>query len=270
MSIILDNVSYMDKIKEFSYSFKENEITFIMGSSNSGKTLISYLIMGLLRLDGGSIKVNDNIINKRTKNFFKIRKNIGYVFQKPSLEFFCKNCYEELIFSLKRYNKTKMFYDKRVKDCLDLVGLSCDYLDVNPFSLSSGEQVKLAIAISLMHDPDNLIFDDITVNLDNKTKRLLIKLLLKLKNEYNKTIIIISNDIDFILSFSSNIILLDKGIIKLDIKKDEFIKNIDVLRNSGINLPKIIDFINTYNDKKNKQIKYTLDYKALVDYIINE
>lgn len=266
MSVILDNVCYKDKINNISYTFLDREINVITGGS--GKSLLTYLMLGLVRLDRGSIKINNHKIDKNTKRLYNIRKDIGYVFQDARYEFFCKNCYLELEFSMKRY-KIKDNINKKIKSIFKMIDLPYSYLSKSPFELSSGEQVKLAFGIALIHNPSILILDDITVNIDSKTKKMFLELIKRLRDKYNKTIIIISNDIDFILDVGDNIIVLDNGNIKCSIKKVDIVSNIDVIKNY-IELPKIIEFIYLYNKCKNKRIDYTLDINLLLEDIINE
>ena len=85
-----------------------------------------------------------------------------------------------------------------------MVGLPIDYLERSPFELSSGEKELLSIAVVLSFNPKLIIIDDPTIYLDNKREEYLIKLLKKLKNSYNKTIIIFSSDLKFVSKIPQN------------------------------------------------------------------
>lgn len=267
MAIKFDNVSYLDKIKNMTYTFEDNKITSIIGASGSGKTLLSYMMTGLVLPDEGAIAVEGNIIDNNTKDFKYIRKIIGYVFQNPEEEFFTKSVKEELEFSLKKYKFKLDKLENRVLSSLKMVGLKEKILERNPHTLSKGEQEKLAIAISLSLNPKIILLDEPTVFLDDKSKKQLTELLLKLKEKYNKTIIIISNDINFVNEISDNILMLKKGKIALNITKDNFIDNIEIVKRSGIEIPKIIEFINMAEKYKNKKIKLTDNLDELVGKI---
>lgn len=270
MEIRFDNVSYLDKIKNMTYTFCDNKITTIIGESGSGKTLISYLITGLINPSEGTITIGNNVIDKNTKDFKDIRRDIGYVFQNPEEQFFTNSVKEELEFSLKKYKYRLDKLDKRVIDALKLVGLPLEYLTRSPFSLSGGEKEKLSIAIALSLNPKVLILDEPTVYLDDKSVNDLVSLLIKLRERYHKTIIILTNDNYFLEQVSDKILLIKNGKIKLDIFKEEFIDNIDKIKKSGLEIPKILEFITFVEKNKNIKLTHTLDMGILIREIANE
>jgi len=269
MAIRFDNVSYLDKLKNITYTFEDNKITSIIGVSGSGKTLLTFLITGLVLPTEGTISVEGNIIDNTTKDLKKIRKNIGYVFQNPEEQFFTNSVKEEIKFSLKKYKYRLDKIDERVLKSLKMVGLDETFLNRNPFTLSKGEQEKLALAIALSLNPKILILDEPTTYLDDKSTNELIDLLLRIKEKYNKTIIIVSNDINFINKISNNVIMLKKGKVILKINKDKILDNIDKIKKSGMEIPKILEFINIASKYKNKKFIYTDNLDKLVSEIKN-
>lgn len=270
MAIKFNNVSYLDKLKDINYTFKEGEITYLIGSSGSGKTLLSYLMLGLVLPTKGNLSVLGNIIDSETKDFTYIRRQVGYVFQEPMEEFFTTSVKEEIEFGLKN-NKFKLDkLDKQVASALKMVGLPLSYLERNPFTLSGGEREKLAIAIALSLNPKVIILDEPTIYLDDKSIYELVELIKKIKEKYNKTIIIITNDINFVMKLEGNILLLKKGKVNLNITSDKLLDNIDKLKRSGMEVPPIINFINRCDKIKNKKFTKTLDIDKLVEEIKND
>ena len=265
MAIKFNNVSCLDKIKNITYTFEDNKITTLIGSSGSGKTLLSYLMTGLILPDGGNILVEDVIIDKNTKDLKNIRKNIGYVFQNPEEQFFTNTVKEELEFSLKKYKLEEK--NEIILNTLNMVCLDESFLSRNPFSLSGGEKEKLAIAIALLLNPKILILDEPTIYLDDKSNGELIGLLNKLKKKYNKTIIVISNDINFISRTADNIVMLKDGRINLNISKNEILDNMDKIKKIGLEVPKILDFISMVEKNKKIKLTYTDDLDKLVSEI---
>lgn len=267
MGIVFNDVHYKDKISNVTCTFEKGKITSLIGISGSGKTLLSYLMTGLILPEEGTISIQDNIINKNTKDFRNIRKIIGYVFQNPEEQFFTNTVKEELEFSLKNYEYKLDRINTRVTESLKLVGLDEIFLNRNPHSLSGGEKEKLAIAIALSLNPKILILDEPTIYLDDKSVDELINLLLKLKNRYNKTIILIGNDIKFINRLSDNIIVLKEGKVVLNIKRDKFIDNINIIKKNGGEIPKILEFISMVEKSKKIKLTYTEDIDLLVSEI---
>lgn len=252
MEIKLDKLSYKDSLKNISYEFAEEKITSIIGASGSGKSLLGYLICGIEKSYSG------NLINEYQG------REIGYVFQNPEESFIFDTVREELSFGLKKYNYKLDVLNKRIEDALKMVELPVSYLDKSPFELSSGEKKLVSIATILSLNPSLIILDDPTMGLDNEREEKLIKLLKKLKTRYHKTIIIMSSDIQFILKLTDNYLLLKKGkIISLGNKKD-LLSNGDKIKRAGIEIPKIIDFINTVKKKKDINLELTFDIKELM------
>lgn len=252
MGIKLDKVSYKDSLKNISYEFEEEKITSVIGSSGSGKSMLSYFISGIEKKYSGNI---DNIYHGR---------EIGYVFQNPEEAFIFNTVREELSFGLKKYNYKVDVLNKRIEDALLMVNLPISYLDKSPFELSSGEKELVSIATVLSLNPKLIILDDPTLGLDNEREEKLIKLLKKLKTRYHKTIIIMSSDIDFVLKVTDNFLLLKRGKISCFGNKKELLDNSEKLKSAGIEVPKIIDFINIVRKKKNVNLELTFDIKELM------
>ena len=243
---------------------KEGTINGIIGKSGSGKTTLIELINALIIPTKGKIEVGSNVISKtrKIKNVNNLRYKIGLVFQIPEEQFFCNTVKEEIEFGMKYFKKSVKSIEKHVSDALLMVGLDDSYLNRNPFTLSSGEMRKVAIASILAFNPKVIILDEPTIGLDNQSKKNLIKIIKLLKTRYKKTIIIVSNDTDFLLRLVDHIILLDKGKIVYDGNKYEVFKQ--DLEKFGLKRPKIIEFEQMVLEKKNIKIGYRDDINDLM------
>ena len=245
-------------------TFKEGKITSIMGKSGSGKTTLIELINALIIPTKGNIEVGSRVISKtrKIKNVNNLRYKIGLVFQMPEEQFFCSTVKEEIEFGMKYFNKSVKSIEKHISDALLMMGLDDSYLNRNPFTLSSGEMRKVAIASILAFNPKVIILDEPTIGLDNKSKENLIKIIKLLKNRYHKTIIVVSNDADLLLKISDHIILLDKGKLVLEGNKYDFFKQ-DITK-YGLKRPKIIEFEQLVLEKKGIKIGYRDDINDLM------
>jgi len=252
MGLKLEKVSYKDKIKNISYEFEEEKITSIISSSGSGKTILSYLISGIEKPTDGEVV-----------NTYKGRE-IGYVFQNAEESFIFSTVREELIFGLRKYNYKVDTINKRIEDSLKMVELPIEYLDKSPFELSSGEKELLSIAVVLSFNPKLIIIDDPTAYLDNKREEYLVKLLKKLKNSYHKTIIILTSDIEFASKLGDNYLLLKNGKVSSEGRVKELLTSSDKVKKAGVEIPKIVDFINNVKKKKNIDLEPTFDIKELM------
>ena len=249
---------------DINATFKEGKITSIMGKSGSGKTTLIELINALILPTKGNIQVGSKVISKtrKIKNINNLRYKIGLVFQVPEEQFFCKTVKEEIEFGMKYFNKSVKSIQKHISDALIMMGLDDSYLNRNPFTLSSGEMRKVAIASVLAFNPKVIILDEPTIGLDNKSKENLIKIIKLLKNRYKKTIIVVSNDTDLLLKISDHVILLDKGKIVLEGNKYDVFKQ-DIEKYS-LKRPKIIEFEQLVLEKKGIKIGYRDDINDLM------
>lgn len=244
-------------INNISLDIADSKITAISGSSGSGKTTLLKLIAGLIKPYSGSISVNDTLIESNNiSNVKKFKYSVHMVMQYPSEHFFKNIVQKELEFSLK-YLKKDNLKDK-CTTALKMVGLDDSYLNRSPFELSLGEQKKLSLASLLTFDPDVLILDEPVAFLDAAGRKQIIKLLKSLKIK-NKTIIVASNDTDFLHEIADYVVLMHNGkIIKKGNKYDVF-SDKKVLRRSGVCEPKIMEFVDIVKQKKNVDIGYRDD-----------
>lgn len=260
MEIKLRNISFDNSLFDINHTFKKGKINSIIGTSGAGKTILSYLLIGLLYPDYGEILVNDTLLTK--KNVEEIRKNIGYVFQNTEDSFIGLTVREELEHSLKNNIKRYNNRDKIIRQAIEMFDMDNSILDKEINTLSSGELEKVAIVSSYILNPKVLILDEPTVNLDNKSEKKLIRFLKKLSKDYNKTIIVISNNIEFVYKISDDILFLNNG------KKVKNINYNTLIRNN-MEVPKILEFINYVNKKNKIKLNDTDNINDLIKDIIN-
>lgn len=258
MEVNLSNVSFSyddNKLfSDFSCCFSSG-ISAIVGANGSGKSTLLDLIDGLLTPISGSVKIGDILIDS-------CRKRVGYLFQFPEEQIFNSTVYKEIEFGLKCFKCDDI--DKSIHESLDLVGLDDSFLYRNPYKLSNGERRKVALASILCYKPDVIILDEPTVGLDNKSKIELMKLLRKLKNEFDKTIIIVSHDINFLHKFVDYVYLLKDGKIVLEGDKYSVFSNEEVMEECGLIVPDVLHFSNLVYEKKGIKIGYRDEINDLI------
>ena len=197
-------------IDNLNFKIKKGDIIGIIGTSGSGKTTLADIIIGLLKANKGKILVdNIKIDSKNLKNW---QKKIGYVPQTIFLS-------DETIRGNIAYGVDEsLINEKRIKQCVQMANLE-KFVSELPVGLdtiigekgiriSGGQRQRLAVARTLYHDTDILIFDEATSALDPKNESEIISNILSLKG--NKTIIIIAHKFSLIKD-CDNIIVLDDG-----------------------------------------------------------
>ena len=265
MEIELYNIRYKNIIESFSYKFENGKVTSILGKSGSGKSLIGYIIMDLVKYDSGNILVNGS----SSYNLNQFMKDVGYVFQKPTDHFFCKTVSEEIGFGLKQFKFKLNKMENQIRESLSMVGLDDSFYDKDINTLSSGEAFLVALASSLVLNPKVIILDEPTVYLDYNYKCNLVKLIKMLRDRYNKTVIIMSNDISFVYSISDNYVFMDNCKLIKSGNINDLINNSNLLSSFGYEIPMSINFINMVKEKKGVDLKYTNDINELVRDVIN-
>jgi putative ABC transport system ATP-binding protein len=206
-------------LRGVNLDIKEGEIVTIMGPSGCGKTTLLNLIGGLDRPTAGSISVNgQNIVNLSDAELVGYRReNIGFVFQffnlVPTL-----SAYENVELPMRLSGKPASYRENRVDELLELVKMN-DRAVHRPDELSGGEQQRIALATALANDPDVILADEPTGELDTKTGREVLRLFKTLRDKYNKTEIIVTHDLR-ISEFADRSLTIIDGLITG--QQDEF------------------------------------------------
>ena len=205
-------------INDISYRFNQNGFYFILGKSGCGKTTLINVLCGLDNYDLGNILIHgENIKNFSEKKLDEYRNiKIGIIFQQYNL-LPDMNVYENLrlVLELQEWDcseeNRKEYIDKRIADILNVVGLS-GYEKRRISQLSGGEQQRIAIARSLLKNPDVIFADEPTGNLDENTGVEILRLLKSLSREY--LIIMVSHDKENAYNYGDYIINMSDGKIK--------------------------------------------------------
>lgn len=270
MAIVYKNVSLLRNGKKYlddvNLEIEENTITTIIGNSGSGKTLLADVLSGIVIPTTGELKLYDFTISakKNIKNINNYRKHIGYSLQNSGESFFSKTVRDEIELVLKNYKYSREQIDYKIKEISEMMNFDKSFLLKNPLNLSSGESRLVMIASSIAHNPDLIILDEVTAGLDCSNKKLVINLIKRLKEEYGKTVIVISNDIDLMIKFVDNVVVIDDGKIVSSGKKMDVFTNTEIFDKYNIELPSIIKFSKLVSEKKNKKIGYYDDIKDLM------
>lgn len=197
-------------LKEVSLEINPGSFVTIMGPSGSGKSTLMYLI-GLLDVPSkGQIFLEGKDISDFSENeLAELRgKKIGFVFQQFNL-IHNLSAKENIMLPMIFQGTDREKREKRARELLKLVGLK-ERADHRPNELSGGEQQRVAVARSLVNNPEIIIADEPTGNLDSKTGKIIMKLLSDLHKDEKKTIVVVTHDPN-IAQYSQNIINISDG-----------------------------------------------------------
>lgn len=201
-------------LKDVSLHIKKGEFVFLIGPSGAGKSTLIRLLTKEINPTQGSIMVNGrNVTRLHKRRIPKYRRQIGIVFQDYKL-LEKLNAYNNIAFALDILGKSGRYIRRHVPLLLNLVGLNGKGQQM-PLQLSGGEQQRVSIARAVAGNPDILICDEPTGNLDPETSWGLMDLLEKL-NTYGTTIIMATHSRDIVDVMKKRVIELEDGVLIRD------------------------------------------------------
>ena len=205
------NIGNKNILKNINFSISEGEMVFLIGRTGSGKTTFINSIFGNLEIEkSDKFNVLNYDLKKITENQIPyLRRKIGFVFQDFKL-LNDRSIYDNLEFVLKSTgNNDKKNINKKIQRVLKLVGINSS-LDKFPNQLSGGEQQRVAIARSVLNNPELIIADEPTGNLDPETSLEIIELFQRL-NKIGTSMIIATHDYNLILKLKGKVFKCEDG-----------------------------------------------------------
>src|SRR5262245_8150394 len=190
----------------------EGDFFALMGPSGSGKSTLLNLLAGIDRTTEGEVEVLGTQLNRMNESQLAAWRNahIGYIFQTFNLVPVL-TAYENVELPLLLTKLSKSERKKNVETALDLVGLS-DRMHHQPKQLSGGQEQRVAIARAIVTDPDLILADEPTGNLDARSGEEILQILSTLNHELKKTIMLVTHD-PHAASFASEQMHLEKGVL---------------------------------------------------------
>lgn len=199
-------------LADFSLTLGKGENVAVLGKSGSGKSVLIKCIIGLMRADKGNIRLlGQDIDNLDHQELDEIRSRVGFLFQSNAL-YDSMTVRENLEFPLRRHwiKMTAGEQDAKVLEVLNNVGLA-HAVDMMPAELSGGMRKRIALARTLILDPEIVLYDEPTTGLDPITGKGISKLIREMGEKYNTSALIISHDMNCIRMTADRIIMLIDG-----------------------------------------------------------
>ncbi len=207
-------------LDQASFQINSKEFVFFIGPSGAGKTTIMRLLRReILPSQGNIIVADQNLSEMPNKEVFKLRRQIGMCYQDFKL-LYDRTVFENVALALEILGLKQDKINDRVKQVLASVGLKTK-ANLFPVQLSGGELQRVGIARAIAQEPDILIADEPTGNLDPKSGREILKLFKEI-NLSGTTVLIATHNDDVVNHFKERVIQLDKGKIVSDQKKGKY------------------------------------------------
>ncbi|MGV3354392.1 energy-coupling factor ABC transporter ATP-binding protein [Streptococcus sp. FT1-106] len=216
-----------------SFHVKQGEWLSIIGHNGSGKSTTVRLIDGLLKAESGQIFIEGQELTE--ENVWDIRHKIGMVFQNPDNQFVGATVEDDVAFGLENKGLPLEEMRKRVKDALDLVGMS-KFANREPARLSGGQKQRVAIAGAVALRPRIIILDESTSMLDPEGRLELIKTMKNIREQYGITVISITHDLDEI-ALSDRVLVMKEGRVESSSTPRELFARGKDLLTLGLDIP---------------------------------
>ena len=206
--------SGVDALNNVSLKINDGDFAFVVGSSGAGKSTMIKLLLKEIDATSGVVTVNGYNLNKlKRRKIPEFRRTLGFVFQDfrliPSM-----TVYENIAFVLRVIDAPAKYIRKRVPYVISLVGLHAK-TNSYPDELSGGEKQRVAIARALVNDPQLIIADEPTGNIDPELSYEIVELL-KSINDQGTTILMVTHEHDLVRHFGGRIISITEGEIVFD------------------------------------------------------
>jgi phospholipid/cholesterol/gamma-HCH transport system ATP-binding protein len=199
-------------LKNINLTLQKGESVVVLGKSGQGKSVMIKCVVGMIMPDDGSLKVFGNEISEMSEDELKeTRTKIGFLFQSGAL-YDSMTVRENLGFALTRVLKIKDEADieKRSKESLEAVGLA-EAIDKMPSDLSGGMRKRMALARTIIVNPEIILYDEPTTGLDTITSKEISHLMLDIQKKYKTSSIIITHDMQCARIAGNRIVVMNEG-----------------------------------------------------------
>ncbi len=230
-------------LSDISFTLDKGESLAFTGPTGSGKSTLVHLICRLLQPTSGSITWSGTN-TAGSASATAMRGRLGVALQYPERQLFATTVFDDIAFGPRKAGLSESSVKERVFAALDQVELPAGLASCSPFTLSGGEQRRVALAGILALSPDVLILDEPTAGLDPQTHNSFLRLLLNLR-EQGMTIVFTSHDMDDIALLAHTVLVLSRAACTfLGTPEELFLKHANELAEQGLALPRALQCAN--------------------------
>ncbi len=204
-------------LENLDLTIEKGEFVFVMGDSGAGKTTLTKLLLREEKPTSGKVLVDGRDLGKL--GFFRLpyyRRKIGAVFQDFRL-FPRMTVYENVAFAMRAVGESRRSIARKVPLILSVVGLE-NKRDRFPAALSGGEQQRVALARALANNPEYIIADEPTGNIDPGRSREILEMLIKI-HRMDKTVIVVTHEKHLVEEFDERVVTISKGRVVSDTRR---------------------------------------------------
>jgi cobalt/nickel transport system ATP-binding protein len=244
-------------LNEVSLNFTRGERVAFLGTNGSGKTTLLNHLNGILKPTSGNIYFEDKPLVYDAKSLLTLRKRVGFVFQDPNDQLFASTVKQDVAFGPLNLGLPPDQVKKVVDDALKVVGMS-EFTDKPPHFLSLGQKKRVALAGVLAMQPEVIIMDEPTSNLDPRATSEILHLLLRLNKEAGITLLLATHDVDMVPLFANKLYILDKGKLVSEGSPKVIFSDTELIRKVNLRSPRLTHLFEVLKKKDNLPIEEEL------------
>lgn len=276
MGIQFKDVSYAyrglkvnyDAIGHITLDIKaEGEFITVVGHTGSGKsTLVQHMNALLLPTKGNVVIFGQNLPPKKNEKINYLRQKVGLVFQFPEYQLFEETILKDIMFGPKNFKSTEAEAMLKAKRAASIVGIEESLLEQSPFRISGGQMRRVAVAGILAMEPEILVLDEPTRGLDPKGRKDLMAIFKEIHEKENKTIIMITHDMDLVAEYAKRVIVLDNGLLVYDGPKETLFDH-PQFEQFHLDRPTSLKILKHLEKEIGIPYQAKYDYTSLLDYL---
>ncbi len=228
-TLALDNVSV---------SFDRAERIALLGTNGSGKTTLLNHLNGILKPTHGRILFDDKPLKYDAKSLLELRRRVGFVFQDPNDQLFAPTVKQDVAFGPLNLGYSSEKVKAIVEAAMETVGVSA-FAEKPPHFLSLGQKKRVALAGVLAMEPEVIIMDEPTSNLDPRATSEILHLLLELNKTRGLTLLLATHDVDMVPLFATKMYILNKGKLVFQGTPKESFSNGELIRQVNLRSPRL-------------------------------
>lgn len=252
-------------LDDISLDIYNDEFIGIIGHTGSGKSSLVQVMNGLIKANGGEVTYKGENIQDKSFDKKRLHLDVGLVFQYPESQLFEETVLKDVMFGPLNKGMSEEEAKKAAKEALEMLGIGENYYNDSPFELSGGEKRRIAIAGVLAMNPEIIILDEPTAGLDPMSRNNLLNSLKRLQTDKEKTIIIVSHNMEDMANYVERLIVMNDGrVVFDDIKKNVF-KYIGQLEQIGLDVPEVTKAMNVLKERNYNVSGNALTVKEALD-----
>jgi len=236
-----------------SVGFKRSERIALLGTNVSGKTTLLNHLNGILKPTSGRILFDGNQLRYDAKSLLELRKRVGFVFQDPNDQLFAPTVKQDVAFGPLNLGFSTEKVKTIVEESLAIVGMT-GFGDKPPHFMSLGQKKRVALAGVLAMQPEVIIMDEPTSNLDPRATSDILHLLLQLNREKGITLLLATHDVDMVPLFATEMYVLNKGKLVSNGTPKECFSNGDLIRRVNLRSPRLTHLFEVLKTEDNLPI----------------